>query len=105
MRRLQHHVSLRQGVGDRPTTGSAFLVSLWVGENAGEGRSLGDMVAPIRAALSNETVEFDRKLAVAGYFDVDAVLYVKRFSLLGDPMWFPLDCAASTCCRPWNIAN
>jgi hypothetical protein len=88
-RRLHHYVSIRQ-VADRPTLGSAFLVSLWVGENAGEGRTLGELVAPIRASLSDD-VEFDRKLGVAGYFDADAGAYVKRFSLLGEPMWFPLD--------------
>jgi hypothetical protein len=89
-RKLHHHVSVRQ-VADRPSAGAAYLVSLWIGENAGEGRTLSEMVAPVRASLSND-VEFDRKLGLAGYFDVDAYLYVKRFSLLGDPMWFPLDC-------------
>ena len=89
-RRLHHHVSIRQ-VADRPMVGSAFLVSLWVGENAGEGATLSELVAPIRASLSDD-VEFDRKLGAAGYFDADAEAYVKRFSLLGEPMWFPLDC-------------
>jgi hypothetical protein len=89
-RRLHHHVSIRQ-VADRPVAGRAFLVSLWAGENAGEGRTLSELVVPIRASLSDD-VEFDRKLGAAGYFDADAEAYVKRFSLLGEPMWFPLDC-------------
>jgi putative PD-(D/E)XK family protein DUF4420 len=89
-RRLHHHVSVRQ-VADRPNIGLAFLVSLWVGENAGDGRTLSELVAPIRASLSDD-VEFDRKLGIAGYFDADAKAYVKRFSLLSEPMWFPLDC-------------
>ena len=89
-RRLHHHISIRQ-VADRPMVGSAFLVSLWVGENAGEGRTLSELVVAIRASLSDD-VQFDRKLGAAGYFDADAETYVKRFSLLGEPMWFPLDC-------------
>lgn len=88
-RRLRHHVSQRQSslAGDAL---SAYLVSIWVAEDATAGKSLVDLIDQIVASVPDEA-PFMHKLLIAGYREEHRHEYVRRFSCPSKPLWFEME--------------
>lgn len=88
-RRLRHHVSQRQSSIEGDAL-SAYLVSIWVAEDATAGKSLVDLIDQVTASLP-DVGPFMHKLLIAGYREEHRHEYVRRFSCPSKPLWFAME--------------
>lgn len=87
--RLRHEVSQSQ-VGSPLGDCEIYLVSIWVNDDAGSGRTLPVLVAMARARLSDR-MNFEKLLAQSGYSDLEESTYVNHWAVLEAPGWIPID--------------
>jgi hypothetical protein len=85
--RLQHFISqeqLTRPLGDL----DVFFLSLWIDQDAIEGKTVNDLISDIDARLTDHS-EFEEKLLGTGYSRSDAQRYRLKLRLLERPLLIP----------------
>jgi hypothetical protein len=82
---LVHQIAHTQ-IERAAAAGDHFLCSLW-GTQDPLGRSVPDLVASVRAKCSDPSM-FAMRLMQVGFFAEDAPVYVERFRMMREPIWF-----------------